>query len=371
MELSRIANSGTTAIRKYVPGKSVKEAQAELGLSSLIKLASNENAYGPSPRAMRRLAALAGEIHVYPDAQNREIRQALAARLGVEAAQVVTGNGADGVIYNLGMAIIDQGDQIVLPRITFPIYETITRVMRGSPVVSEMNGYRIDLADIRRRITGKTKAIFLCNPNNPTGDALPREGLEAFLSEVPPTILVMLDEAYADFTEPEVRPSSVELFKGGMTNLFILRSFSKTYGVAGLRFGYGVGDAELVALMNRIKPPFDVSLVAEQAALEALEDTEFVRRAVEGCFTEKRYFYQELSALGLSYVRSHTNFVLIDTGRDAMQVFQAMLRRGVIVRPAASYSLPACIRVTLGRHEENERFFAAFREVLQEVAPAG
>jgi histidinol-phosphate aminotransferase len=301
---------------------------------------------------------------VYPDSQSREIRSRLAEHLGVQATQITTGNGADGVIYNLGMAVIDQGDEVVIPRITFPIYETITRVMRGVPVYTKMKDLRIDLGDIERNISEKTKLIFLCNPNNPTGDALPPAEVKTFLGNVPDHVLVVLDEAYIDFTETEARIDSVGAFKEGMSNIFILRSFSKIYGLAGLRFGYGIGDAELVSLINLIKPPFDVSILAEQAAIDALADRAFVGQTVEGCAEEKRYFYRELEALGLGYVCSHTNFLLIDTGRDAQQVFQALLRQGVIVRAATLYSLPNHIRVTIGQHAENECFFEALRVVL-------
>jgi histidinol-phosphate aminotransferase len=365
MLLSRIANRGTSAIKKYVPGKSVKEAQAELGIPEMIKLASNENALGASPGAVRSIRQMADQIHVYPDSRSREVRARLAEHLGVQDAQITTGNGADGVIYNLGMAVIDQEDEIIIPRITFPIYETITRVMRGVPVYTEMKDLRIDLADIERNISDKTKIIFLCNPNNPTGDALPPAEMSAFLKKLPDNVLVVLDEAYVDFTAPEARPDSMDLFREGMSNLFILRSFSKIHGLAGLRFGYGVGDAELVSLINLIKPPFDVSILAEQAAIEALGDQDFVRRTVDVCNEEKRYFYRELDALGLSCIRSHTNFVLIDTGRDAQELFQALLRQGVIVRATTLYTLPNHIRVTVGRHAENERFFKALRAAMQ------
>jgi len=362
--LSRIANKGTSAIKKYVPGKSIKEAQAELGITEMIKLASNENAFGASPNSIRAIQEMADQIHVYPDSQSREIRSCLAEQLGVQLGEITAGNGADGVIYNLGMAVIDQGDEIIFPRITFPIYETISRVMRGVPVYSEMRDLRIDLADIREKISDRTKVVFLCNPNNPTGDALPPEEVKAFLKSMPEQVLVVLDEAYIDFTSSQAKLDSVGVFRGGMSNLFILRSFSKIYGLAGLRFGYGIGDLDLVSLINLIKPPFDVSILAERAAIDALRDQDFVHKTVEGCFEEKRFFYRQLDALGLDYIRSHTNFILIDTGRDAQEVFQALLRQGVIVRAATLYSLPTHIRVTIGQRAENERFFEALRAVL-------
>jgi len=364
MLLSRIANKGTSAIKKYVPGKSTKEAQAELGIPHMIKLASNENAFGASPNSIQAIQEMADQIHVYPDSQSREIRFSLAEQLGVQLGEITAGNGADGVIYNLGMAVIDQGDEVIFPRVTFPIYETISRVMRGIPVYSEMRDLRIDLADIARKISDRTKVVFLCNPNNPTGDALPPEEVKAFLARVPEHVLVVLDEAYIDFTEVHARLDSVGVFRGGMSNLFILRSFSKIYGLAGLRFGYGIADRDLVSLINLIKPPFNVSILAEQAAIAALEDQEFVSRTVEGCSEEKRFFYRQLDAMGLDYVRSQTNFILIDTGRDAQEVFQTVLRQGVIVRAATLYSLPTHIRVTIGQRAENERFFEALRAAL-------
>lgn len=364
MQISRIANSGTFSIEKYVPGKSVKEAQAELGIAEMVKMASNENPLGACPSSVRSLRKAAEWINVYPDSQSREIREGLARRLGIRPEEITAGNGADGVIYNLGMAVIDQRDEIIIPRITFPIYETICRVMRGVPVCAEMKGLRIDLADMKSKINDKTKLICLCNPNNPTGDALPPEEMRAFLKDVPDDVLVLLDEAYVDFTEPAFRLDSVGVFRGGMDNLFILRSFSKIYGIAGLRFGYGIGHEALISLINRIKPPFDVSLVAEQAAIDALEDEEFYRRSVEECRSEKHLFYRRLDELGLAYTPSHTNFVLIDTGKDSQEVSRALLRRGVIVRSAASYSLPGHIRVTIGRHKDNERFLIALKEVL-------
>jgi histidinol-phosphate aminotransferase len=368
MDVTRLANPGARSVRTYVPGKSIKEVQAELGLEHLIKLASNENPFGPAPAAARGFAGLAERIHIYPDSRSRVVRAALAERLGVSAEQITTGNGSDGVIYNLGMAVIDQDDEVIIPRITFPIYETITRVMRGKAVRSRMKDLRIDLEDIRRRVNRRTKLIFLCNPNNPTGDALPPEHLASFLSSIPERVLIALDEAYVDFTEPASRLDSIELFNRGMDNLFILRTFSKVYGLAGVRFGFAVGDRELVSLIERVKPPFDVSLAAEEAALHALADRDFYLRTLASCGEEKSYFYSELDALGLGYIPSHTNFVLIDTGRDAGAVVQALLRRGVIVRSAVQYSLPQHIRVTVGRHEENERFFRAFAEALEETA---
>jgi histidinol-phosphate aminotransferase len=363
------ANPGVLGAKKYVPGKSVKEAMQELGLKVVIKMASNENPFGSSPRAQAALAGLAGELHVYPDAMNEGLRGRLAEKLDVAKDMLTIGNGADGVIYNLGMAVFDQGDEALIPRISYPIYETIIRVMRSSITYTAMKGLRIDLEDLARRISPKTKAVFLCNPNNPTGDALPREPLLAFLKKLPATVLAVLDEAYIDFADPQLRPGAVALVKGGMRNLFVLRTFSKLYGLAGLRVGYGVGDPAVIELIHRIKPPFGVSAIAEALALAALEDTRFAWKTLEDCAREKRYYYAELGRLGLDYVPSHTNFVLVDTKRECLEVFRRLLARGLIVRPAKQYGLPTSVRITIGQHHENVRLFQELPKVLAEMPP--
>ena len=370
-QVPRFANPGALGARKYVPGKSVKEAMAELGLKEVVKMASNENPFGSSTKAQACLAELASELHVYPDAMNEALRGRLSEKLDVPKDMLTIGNGADGVIYNLGMAVLDQNDETLIPRISYPIYESIIRVMRATITYTAMKGLRIDLEDLARRITPRTKAIFLCNPNNPTGDALPRAELLAFLQSLSPTVLAVLDEAYIDFADPEFRPGAVALVKRGMKNLFVLRTFSKLYGLAGLRVGYGVGDPQVIELIHRIKPPFGVSAIAERLALAALEDSEFAWKTLEDCAREKRYFSAELGRLGLDYVPSHTNFVLVDTKRDCLEVFQRLLTRGLIVRPAKQYGLPTSVRITVGQHHENVRLFQELPKVLAELPAPG
>lgn len=370
ININKLANSGALKTKKYIPGKSKQEVERELGLKDIIKLASNENPHGSSPFAGEALKGLAGKVNIYPDKVSTDLRRKLAELTGCREAEITVGNGADGVIFNLGMAVIDQGDEVIIPEVTFPVYETITRVMRGKVVCSKIRELRIDLPDILVRITPKTKVIFLCNPNNPTGDALPPRELTAFLRQVPEEVLIVLDEAYIDFADKSLNPGSIKIFKGGLNNLFIIRTLSKAYGLAGIRVGYGIGQGELVSLINQVKPPFDVSLVAEVAGRAALDDSAFIQATLADSVREKNYYYRELDKLKLKYIRSHTNFVLIDTGLDANDIFERLLSRGVIVRSAKGYGLPTCIRVTLGRHEENVRFFQALEEVLQEVLKA-
>jgi len=317
--------AGALGARKYVPGKSVKEAVAELGLKEVVKMASNENPFGSSSRAQEALAELAGELHVYPDAMNEALHCRLAEKLIVPKDMLTIGNGADGVIYNLGLAVLNQGDETLIPRISYPIYESIIRVMRSTITYTAMKGLHIDLQDMARRITARIKAMFLCNPNNPTGDALPRAELLSFLKALPESVFIVLEEAYIDFADPEYRPGAVILVKGGMRNLFVLRTFSKLYGLAGARVGYGIGNPAVIELIHRIKPPFGVSAIAERLALAALEDAQFAMKTLEDCARKKRYFSAELGRLGLDYVPSHTNFVLVDTKRNCLEVFRRLI----------------------------------------------
>jgi len=364
MNIEKIANSGALKTRPYVAGKSKKEVMQEFNLSSVIKMASNENPGGSSPLARKALEKIADQVHLYPDPVNRELRSKLAGRLSVSEDQITVGNGADGVIYNLGMAVIGQGDEIILPELTFAVYETIIRIMRGEPVFTRMDGLRIDLDHILDHIGNRTKAVFLCNPNNPTGDALPPAEVEEFLNRVPEHILCIVDEAYIDFTPQEYRPDTFGIFRRGKRNLFIKRTYSKIYGLAGLRIGYGVGDSGLINLIHRVKPPFDVSIAAEYCALQALDDRDFYRETLQQIDKEKAYFYRELDSLGISYIPTYTNFLLIDVGDDTVEISKKLMKRGVIVRPMNGYGLPTSIRVTLGLHQENVAFFKALREVL-------
>ncbi|MEW5814283.1 MAG: histidinol-phosphate transaminase [Spirochaetota bacterium] len=370
MDIERMANPGALKTKVYVPGKSKREVERELGLSHIIKMASNENARGASNLAQDAYLKLADQLHIYPDAISRDLRQKLARKLGCESDQITVGNGADGVIYDLGMAVVGQEDEVVIPEITFPLYETIVKVMRGRPVYTKMQGFRIDLKAILRAITPKTKVVFLCNPNNPTGDAQPREELLAFLEQVPKDVLVVIDEVYIDFTEPAADPKSVDLFNGGMDNLFILRSFSKIYGLAGIRMGYGIGHADLIALIHRIKPPFNVSIIGEQVALNALDDTKFLKETLAEILKEKAFYYRSLDELGVKYIQSHTNFILIDTGMDATGIFEGLLKLGIITRACKSYGLPTCIRVTIGKHPENLLFLETFKELISRAREA-
>jgi histidinol-phosphate aminotransferase len=351
---------GVRGLEPYVPGTPIEEAARVLSLprESFVKLASNENPLGMSPRAAEAVRARLARAYQYPEVDCPDLRNAVARREGVDPRAVVVGNGADGVLYAFFMATVGEGDEVIIPRITFSVYATVVRAMRGTPVFSPLRDFRIDLDDMLSRVTPRTKAICVCNPNNPTGDLIDQREMGSFLDRVPAGILVALDEVYADFADPSLFASGAARVAGGQRNVFVFRSCSKIYGLAGLRVGWGIGAAEVVEALYRVRPPFDVSVLAAAAAEAALTDETFYAETLAVTADGKRYLYGELDRMGLRYLRSHTNFILIDTGRDSRGVYDALLRQGVIVR--AGYTrLPTHIRVTVGTRAQNERFIAA------------
>ena len=368
MNFAERTNPGLRLIRPYVPGKPVQELLREgrrsgSRLPRVVKMASNENPLGMSPAARRAMRRAARSAHQYPESSAPMLRDALAAAVGLPPEQLIVGNGADAVIWCLGMALLDDGDQAVVPDATFPLYETICRAMRAEVVRSRMDGYRIDLEDMLRRITSRTKAVWLCNPNNPTGTLVAAEDFVRFYERVPPSVFVIHDEVYGDFASPELFPDTVEMIRQGAENLFLLRSCSKLYGMAGLRVGYGVGAAELIGLMTRARPPFDVSVPAQEAARAALKDRRFVRRTLSLNRRGMGYLTSELHRLGLRWAPSETNFLLLDTGRDSREVCRRLEGFGIIARAADKYGYPNHIRVTVGRKAHNRRFVRALEQI--------
>jgi histidinol-phosphate aminotransferase len=360
-----LINPGIEDLKPYIPGKRADEVQKELGLNKIVKMSSNESMYGLSEKVQEAFRQSAEDLHLYPASGDAELCAALAKLHGIDPGAVVMGNGSDAVIYNLGMTIVNEGDEIIIPEITFSIYRTIVKAMRGTVVASAMKDLRIDTKDILSRISPKTKAVFLCSPNNPTGDALPPAEIHDFLRQVPEKILIALDEAYVDFMDEDLNPGSIELFKAGQKNLFILRSLSKSYAIAGLRLGYGIGDPELISYMKRVRQPFDVSLPAQRAGIAALGDRGFFEKNIAAARREMDYFRRRMREEGIAYVDSQTNFFLIDTGLDSHKAFEELQKKGVIVRPGGNFGAPDHIRVTVGTREQNEYFFRALLEVMR------
>jgi histidinol-phosphate aminotransferase len=356
------------AIEPYVPGKPIEELERELGVRDSVKLASNENPLGPSPRATAALRGAIENLHRYPDGAGHEFVGALAAHLDCRPQNIVMGNGSDDIIGLLAQTLLTPGDRAVMPRPSFLMYEIAVRTMGAEPVFVPLNELAIDLDGIRRAIDDRTRLVFLCNPNNPTGTIIRQQAFECFLEDLPPAVVVVVDEAYIEFVrDPECLQSIVM----AQTDrpVVTLRTFSKLYGLAGLRVGYGVMPESLAEGLNRIRQPFNVNLLGQIGARAALADHEFVAKTLKLVHAGLDYLYRELDALGLTHYPTQSNFFLIDMQRDAGTVFEALLKKGVIVRSMRGYGFPQFIRVNVGTSEENRRLITALQGVVADLNP--
>ncbi len=352
------------AIKLYVPGKPIEEVKREFGLTDVIKLASNENPLGASPKVLAALHVALDEINYYPDAQTYYLREALSRRFGVPADYIALGNGADGLIREVCLAYLEEGDEVIVSRSSFPVYDVSTQVMGGRLVKTPLKHQGLDLAAMAAAITLRTKVIFVCNPNNPTGTIVTAPEVERFMAQVPDEVLVVLDEAYYEFVDSSEYPDSLRYVREGRKNVVVMRTFSKVYGMAGIRLGFALACPEVMTALLTVRESFPVNRLAQAAGLAALEDDEFMRRTVEMNHTGRLYLYREFERLGLACTRSHTNFVLVRVGPQAGKLFQALLRQGVIVRPCTGYDLPEYVRITVGTPEQNARLISALETVL-------
>ena len=347
------------SLSPYVPGKPVEELERELGIVKAIKLASNENPRGPSPKAISVLEHAARTLHRYPDGGAHALRAALAQRFKVTPDHVILGNGSDELIGLLARTFLAPGDEAVMASQTFVIYRMEVIAAHGVPVVVPMQDWRHDLPAMARAITNRTKLLFICNPNNPTGTMVTASDVEALMAHVPDHTVVVFDEAYAEYVRDPEFPDSLQ-YVNQHRPVIALRTFSKIYGLAGLRIGYGLTTPEMTDYLNRIRPPFNANSLAQSAALAALDDEPHLRASRSLNDTERPLVEDGLRRLGLRPVPSQTNFLFFNVGRDGREVFDALLREGVIVRHIEG----PMIRVTIGLPEENRRFLAALTTVL-------
>lgn len=348
------------ALSPYVPGKPIEELQRELGLTRVIKLASNENPLGPSPKALAVINESAATLHRYPDGGAFRLREALADRWKVTSDHIILGNGSDEILGLLARTFLSPGDEAVMADHTFVIYKMEVMAAHGKAVTIPLKQWRHDLSAMADAITARTRLLFLCNPNNPTGTMVSAEEVARLLARVPEHVVVVFDEAYYEYVRRSDFPDSMTYVKQGR-NAIVLRTFSKIYGLAGLRIGYGVTTPEISNLLNRVRPPFNANSIAQRAALAALSDDEHVAnsRAVNQAGMEQ--VVNGLTALGFTPIPSEANFVYFDVGRDGRQVFDSLLRQGVIVRHIEG----RMIRVTIGQAEDNHIFLGALARVLQ------
>jgi histidinol-phosphate aminotransferase len=360
--------SGLELLQPYIPGTPIEDVQRQYGLRDVIKLASNENPWGPSPRAVEAIQRVLGQIHYYPDSQCHELTRALAAYLRVHPDQLIMGNGADGIITQLCMAYLDEGNEVVVSRSSFPIYDHFTHIMRARLIKTPLKDYGLDLEAMAAAINDNTRLVFVCNPNNPTGSMVTAAEVDAFMATVPGHVVVVMDEAYRELVVSDEFPETVSYVRQGRENVIILRTFSKVYGLAGIRLGYGIAMPSLLGPLNQVREAFAVNLLAQAAGIAALEDTAFLQRTVETNHTARLWLYEQFARLGLLYVQSQTNLVLVKVGPRAGQVQQELLKHGVIVRPCGGYDLCDFLRVTVGTPEQNATFVRELEGILRQMA---
>jgi len=373
MSEPRLTRPCVDQLTPYSPGRPIEEVQREYGLTDIIKLASNENPLGPSRRAVDAIRRAAEEVRLYPDNDCYHLRRALAKKLGVEPEQVLIGHGSDELIHNIGLAFVSPGDEIMMCTGPFSQYEFTAKLMDGTPVYVPMDGFRYDIAAMAARVSERTKVVFVGSPNNPTGTIVTKDELGVLAGALPERAILVMDEAYYEYVDDGEYPDSLALVREGRAAI-VLRTFSKIYALAGLRVGYGATTVELADALARVREPFNVSSVAQAAALASLEDGEQVERTRALNRKAKEYLYGEFERLGLGYTPSQANFVWVDVGRDCRPVFTELLRRGVIVRTGDIFGAPTHLRVTTGTEEQSERFVRALGEVLGGVSgcrPAG
>ena len=346
----------------YVPGKPVEEVEQELKIHA-VKLASNENPLGPSPKAMEAARRALGEANWYPDGGSKRLREVLATRNNVRFEEVFVGLGSSEIIDLASRALLRPGLDGITSEGSFTLFAIAIRASGAKLIQTPMKNYAFDLKAIAAAVTPQTRVIYIANPNNPTGTAFGHEEFAAFLKKVPGDVLVVLDEAYREYAERNDLPNAMALFHE-YNNILTLRTFSKVYGLAGLRIGYGIGHPTLVAEMNKLRTPFNVTSVGQAAALAALDDTEHVRRSVESNRAERRRLFLELTKLHLAPVPSETNFLFVPLGPYAKALCDELLHEGVIVRPMGWMGFPEAIRISVGNPAENTKLLAALSYAL-------
>lgn len=347
-------------LQPYKPGKPIEDVKREYGLNKVIKLASNENPLGCSPKVKDAIISTLDELAIYPDGNSTDLKEVLASTLGIDVTEVLPSSGSDEMIDMIAKAYINKDDEIIMADITFPRYIQTTEMMGGTPVIVPLKNFTFDLDGILSKITSKTKIIWICNPNNPTGTMITEKEFVNFLDKVPSNVLVISDEAYREYVTRDDYPhNTIDLLKK-YPNLLIMRTFSKAYGLAGIRVAYTVGNKEILENINKVRGPFNVNILAHAAAMAAIKDTEFLQKSYDVNLEGKNYLYSEFDKLGFYYPPSETNHIFVKVGKNGQEVFIEMQKRGVIIRPMAG----DFIRVSIGTMEENKLFIEKLKEVL-------
>lgn len=356
------ANPQLKDLVSYKPGKPIEELARERGLKpeDIIKMASNENPLGPSPKAVAAMTKALGEAHIYPDGFGYKLREAIANKFGVGIGQIILGNGSNEIIEFIGHAFLRPGDNIITAEHAFVVYKLMATLFGAQTIEVPDPGFIHDLDAMLAAITPRTKEVFIANPNNPTGTMVTMDALERFMDKVPEHVVTVIDEAYYEFIQHP--PDTLKFVREGR-NVILLRTFSKIQGLAGLRIGYGIGPEELISVLHKTRQPFNANAIAQAGAIAGLQDEDHQNRTREITDEGRDYLAREFAGMGLEYVPSHANFILVKVG-DGNTVFQKMLDKGVIVRAMAEYKLPEWVRISVGTMEQNLRCIATLREVL-------
>lgn len=361
IKMEHMVSEGIRGIVPYKPGKPMDELERELGIKGSIKIASNENPIGPSPKAMEAIKNTLASLNRYPDGNATVLKDKLSKHLGVKPSNLVIGNGSNEILELVLRTYLKPGGTVVFSEHAFVVYQLVTQASGGRGIAVPMRGFTHDLEAMARAIRPDTCMVFVANPNNPTGTMNTATEVEALINALPENCLLMLDEAYNEYVEDPKYPESIRYID---RRVVVARTFSKLHGLAGLRVGYGIADESVTDYMNRVRQPFNVNMLAQVAAAAAIDDVEHQEKARRWNREGMAYILGALEKMGLTWVPSVTNFVLINVERDSNEIFQALLRKGVIVRPMAEYNYPKYIRVTIGTPAENERFIRSLGEVL-------
>ncbi|EGL82869.1 Histidinol-phosphate aminotransferase [Caldalkalibacillus thermarum TA2.A1] len=356
-----------TGLAPYNPGKPIEEVKREFNLTRVIKLASNENPFGPSPKVKQAIAEACHNLAQYPDGAAFELRRALAEFYQVHPDQLLFGNGSDEIVQIICRTFLTPDSNAVMAEPTFPRYKANVIIEGAQAVEVPLQNGVHNLEAMAEAVNQQTRLVWICNPNNPTGTYVNEEALTSFLRRVPQDVLVVVDEAYYEYVTEDDYPDTVAMLKQ-YPNIIILRTFSKIYGLAALRIGYAIARQEVIDLLNRVREPFNTSRVAQQAALAALSDQDYVAHCYEQNKQGKEYYYRHFQSLNLACYPTEANFIMVDLGRPAHPVFEAMLRQGVIVRSGKMLGMPTCLRITIGSQEQNETIIQLLTHMVQNVS---
>lgn len=364
--LFNLAVPGVQALVPYTAGKPIDELERELGITDIVKLASNENPLGPGPKVVSAIQAMLPELSRYPDGNGFALKQALSEKWQVDSNQITLGNGSNEILELVARTFLTPELEVVFSQHAFAVYPLVTQAVGATAKIAPALNFAHDLDAMLARVTDKTRLVFIANPNNPTGTLLSADALQGFMSALPKTVVCVLDEAYFEFVEEHLKVSSIKWLKQ-YPNLIITRTFSKAYGLAGLRVGYSISSVEIADLLNRVRQPFNNNMLALAAAEAALADQDYLTKTLAVNKQGMQFLTKQFSECGLSWIPSSGNFVSVDLNITAMPIYDALLRKGVIVRPVANYQMPTHLRISIGTEKQNQIFIEALKNVLRDV----